>query len=113
MAALALDTLIFFVTSRCNSKCRTCFYWEELNQDTDLSFEEIERLSATMPRFNEIWLSGGEPTLRADLVEILALFYRANGVPLDQPAGQWNPSRKARRGARSDVRAFVPSSAST
>ena len=80
MAALALDTLIFFVTSRCNSKCRTCFYWEELNQDTDLSFEEIERLSATMPRFNEIWLSGGEPTLRADLVEILELFYRANGV---------------------------------
>ena len=80
MAALALDTLIFFVTSRCNSKCRTCFYWEELNQSGDLSFEEIERLSATMPHFNEIWLSGGEPTLRPELVEILELFYRANGV---------------------------------
>ena len=77
---LELDTLIFFVTSRCNSKCRTCFYWEELNAKDDLSFAEIERVSATMPRFNEIWLSGGEPTLREELVDVLSLFYRQNGV---------------------------------
>ncbi len=50
MAARELDTLIFFVTSRCNSLCRTCFYWEELNAKDDLSFEEFERLSSTMPR---------------------------------------------------------------
>jgi len=24
-----LGTVIFFVTSICNAKCRTCFYWEE------------------------------------------------------------------------------------
>jgi len=77
---LELDTLIFFVTSRCNSKCRTCFYWEELNARDDLTFAEIERISETMPRFREIWLSGGEPTLREELVEVLALFYRQNGV---------------------------------
>jgi MoaA/NifB/PqqE/SkfB family radical SAM enzyme len=75
-----LDTLIFFVTSRCNSKCRTCFYWEELNARDDLSLAEIERVSETMPRFPEVWLSGGEPTLREDLVDVLALFYRRNGV---------------------------------
>lgn len=80
MGARELDTLIFFVTSHCNSKCRTCFYWEELNQTGDLSFDEIRQLSATMPKFNEIWLSGGEPTLREDLVSILELFYRDNGV---------------------------------
>jgi MoaA/NifB/PqqE/SkfB family radical SAM enzyme len=80
VSALALDTLIFFVTSRCNSKCRTCFYWEELNARDDLSFAEIEQVSETMPRFREIWLSGGEPTLREELVEVLALFYRRNGV---------------------------------
>jgi MoaA/NifB/PqqE/SkfB family radical SAM enzyme len=77
---LELDTLIFFVTSRCNSKCRTCFYWEELNRRDDLSLAEIRRLSETMPRFREIWLSGGEPTLREELVDVLALFYRRNGV---------------------------------
>lgn len=75
-----LDTLIFFVTSQCNSSCRTCFYWEELNQPGDLTFAEIERLSETMPRFKEIWLSGGEPTLRRDLAEIVSLFYARNGV---------------------------------
>ena len=57
MPSLALDTLIFFVTSRCNSKCRTCFWAGGATKD-DLSFAEIERLSATMPRFREIWLSG-------------------------------------------------------
>ena len=80
VAPLQLDTLIFFVTSRCNAKCRTCFYWEELNSDDDLSFDEIERISATMPPFREIWLSGGEPTLREELVDVLSLFYRRNGV---------------------------------
>lgn len=80
MASRKLDTLIFFVTSHCNSKCRTCFYWEELNQGGDLSFEEIQALSASMPEFNEIWLSGGEPTLRDKLPAILELFYRNNSV---------------------------------
>jgi MoaA/NifB/PqqE/SkfB family radical SAM enzyme len=79
-SALPLDTLIFFVTSTCNSKCRTCFYWKELNARDDLTLAEIERISETMPTFREIWLSGGEPTLREELVSILALFYRRNGV---------------------------------
>ena len=75
-----LDTLILFVTSRCNSVCRTCFYWEELNQNGDLTLDEILRLSATMPAFNEVWLSGGEPTLREDLPEIVSGFYETNGI---------------------------------
>jgi MoaA/NifB/PqqE/SkfB family radical SAM enzyme len=79
-SSLELDTLIFFVTSRCNSKCRTCFYWQELNARDDLTFAEIERVSETMPRFREIWLSGGEPTLREELVDVIELFYRRNGV---------------------------------
>jgi MoaA/NifB/PqqE/SkfB family radical SAM enzyme len=93
-APLDLDTLIFFVTSRCNSKCRTCFYWEELNANDDLTFAEIERVSASMPRFREIWLSGGEPTLREELVDVLALFYRQNGVrSVNFPANGLLPDR--------------------
>ena len=75
-----LDTLILFVTSRCNSVCRTCFYWEELNQKSDLTLDEILRLSGTMPAFNEVWLSGGEPTLREDLPEIISAFHETNGI---------------------------------
>ena len=75
-----LESLFLFVTSTCNSLCRTCFYWEELNQGRDLSFEQIERLSRTAPPFHKLWLSGGEPFLRKELAEIIELFYVNNGV---------------------------------
>ncbi len=75
-----LKLVILFVTSVCNAKCRTCFYWEELNQRGDLTWEEIKKLSATMPRFTDFWLSGGEPMLRKELPEILHIFYLNNGI---------------------------------
>ncbi len=75
-----LGTLIFFITSRCNAKCETCFYHEELNRPGDLTFEQIERVSQTMPPITDLWLSGGEPTLRHDASEIIQLFVTRNGV---------------------------------
>jgi len=75
-----LGTAILFVTSRCNSFCKTCFYHEELNHPGDMRFEQIEKLSRTMPAITDLWLSGGEPTLRRDVSEITNLFVRNNGV---------------------------------
>ncbi len=75
-----LYTVIFFVTSRCNALCRTCFYWQELNQKGDLTFDEIKRLSETMPPFHDLLLSGGEPSLRSELPQIVNLFYKNNGI---------------------------------
>jgi Fe-coproporphyrin III synthase len=75
-----LESLFLFVTSSCNSLCRTCFYWEELNQGRDLTFEQLEKISATAPQFHKLWLSGGEPFLRKDLAEVIELFYRNNAV---------------------------------
>lgn len=75
-----LKLVIFFVTSVCNAKCRTCFYWEELNQRGDLTWDEIQKLSRTMPPFTDLWLSGGEPMLRRELADILHLFYANNGI---------------------------------
>jgi MoaA/NifB/PqqE/SkfB family radical SAM enzyme len=75
-----LNTIIFFVTSRCNATCETCFYWDELNQKGDLSWDEIVRLSEKTPPFTDLWFSGGEPTLRKELPEIIDLFVRNNGV---------------------------------
>jgi sulfatase maturation enzyme AslB (radical SAM superfamily) len=37
--------VIFFINSLCNMKCEHCFYWQQLNQKTDLTFEEIVALS--------------------------------------------------------------------
>src|SRR5947207_523191 len=75
-----LGTVILFVTSRCNSFCRTCFYHEELNRPGDMTFAQIERVSRTMPPITDLWLSGGEPTLRHDASEIIDMFVRRNGV---------------------------------
>ncbi|MGH9354928.1 MAG: radical SAM protein [Terriglobia bacterium] len=96
-----LKLVIFFVTSACNARCRTCFYWEELNRRGDLSWDEIQKLSATMPQFTDLWLSGGEPMLRRELVEIIGLFCRANGVRrVNLPTNGLMPSRTAEWVAR-------------
>ena len=76
----ALGTLILFVTSRCNAACETCFYHEELNHPGDLTFEQISKVSSTMPPITDLWLSGGEPTLRRDLLPIISQFVTNNGV---------------------------------
>jgi MoaA/NifB/PqqE/SkfB family radical SAM enzyme len=74
------NSLFLFVTSRCNSLCRTCFYFDKLNSKDDLTVEEIGRISESSPPFRKLWLSGGEPFLREGLADIVALFVRRNGV---------------------------------
>jgi len=75
-----LESMFLFVTSRCNSLCRTCFYWDQLNKNEDLSFDQIKRLSETAPPFGKLWISGGEPTMRDDVAEIISTFYRNNHI---------------------------------
>ena len=77
---LRLGTVILFVTSRCNAFCKTCFYHEELNNPGDMTFDQIEKVSRTMPSITDLWLSGGEPTLRRDVSEIIDTFFANNAV---------------------------------
>jgi Fe-coproporphyrin III synthase len=89
-----LNTIIFFVTSHCNATCQTCFYWDELNQQGDLSWDEIVRLSQNTPPFTDLWFSGGEPTLRKELPEIIDLFVKNNGVTyINLPTNGLKPHR--------------------
>ena len=74
------NLLIFFVTSRCNAKCDFCFYWDHLNHRGDLTMAEIRKVSATMPPFHRLLFSGGETFMRKELVDIVTLFHRQNGV---------------------------------
>ncbi|HZP00343.1 MAG TPA: radical SAM protein [Terriglobia bacterium] len=91
-----LGTVIFFVTSACNARCRTCFYWQELNQRGDLTWDEIQRLSRSMPPFTDLWLSGGEPMLRRELAEIIRLFHVNNGIRwVNLPTNGLLPERTA------------------
>ncbi|MFH1772628.1 MAG: radical SAM protein [Candidatus Omnitrophota bacterium] len=71
--------LIFFVTNKCDFKCRHCFNWQKIDQGKDdLSFHEIEKLTKELETVYNLLLSGGEPFLRDDLAEIINLFYTNN-----------------------------------
>ncbi len=75
--------LILFVTSRCNARCKMCFNWQAL-EDTpgknDLELKEFQAIAKSLPGLIQLTLSGGEPFLRDDLVEIVEAFYVHSNV---------------------------------
>ena len=86
--------LTLFVTGGCDSACRACFNWRNLNRGEDLTFGEIERVSAFLRRLLWLHLSGGEPFLRDDLPEICRLFRVDNRAAyLAVPTNGWNTGR--------------------
>jgi MoaA/NifB/PqqE/SkfB family radical SAM enzyme len=73
--------MIMFVTSRCNLKCKHCFYWEDMDLNKgkfDIKLEEIEALvnSKTLKKLLWLQIAGGEPFLRKDMADIVSLFSR-------------------------------------
>lgn len=74
----SIFNLTFSVTNRCQSRCKTCRIWKVYRKDPDkrkneLTLGEIGKIFASLghvPIFN---ISGGEPFLREDLVEIVRL----------------------------------------
>jgi MoaA/NifB/PqqE/SkfB family radical SAM enzyme len=45
-----------------------------------LTLDEIKMLSKTMPSFHDLLLSGGEPSLRNEVADIVNLFYENNSI---------------------------------
>jgi MoaA/NifB/PqqE/SkfB family radical SAM enzyme len=78
----ALPILLFAPTARCNSRCVSCDWWRA-DGAGDLSLAEIGALAAALPRFGTrlVVLTGGEPLVRPDLLEVADLF-RAGGASL-------------------------------
>lgn len=74
------------ITDRCNFRCTYCMPEEGmqwLNRDKVMTFEEIETLAGIFVRrygVEGIRLTGGEPTVRADLVELVS---RLAGLGVD------------------------------
>lgn len=57
------------LTYRCNSKCKTCNIWR-MKSNNELSAEEFDEIFRKFGRAYWFTMSGGEPFLRRDLVEI-------------------------------------------
>jgi MoaA/NifB/PqqE/SkfB family radical SAM enzyme len=77
-----LPLVIFYPTSRCNSRCASCDWWRA-SGDTDLRLDEIAVLARSLPALGTrlVAFSGGEPLLRPDVFEAAALF-RGGGMTL-------------------------------
>ncbi len=61
--------LTLAVTYKCNSKCHLCHIWER-NSKGEMKLGEIKKFFQKNNRFNWVDLTGGEPFLREDLVNI-------------------------------------------
>lgn len=75
--------LIFFVTSRCNARCKMCFYWKEIDEAgrrKELSLLEVESIAKNFKYLAYLSIGGGEPALREDLDKIVHCFYKYSGT---------------------------------
>jgi MoaA/NifB/PqqE/SkfB family radical SAM enzyme len=77
-----LPLLIFYPTSRCNSRCISCDWWKQSGAG-DLTLDEIEGVAASLPALGTrvVVFSGGEPLLRPEVFQAAAMF-RAHGIRL-------------------------------
>jgi pyruvate-formate lyase-activating enzyme len=73
--------LILFITDRCNARCHHCFNWQAVNYGDDgLRLDELRALSSDLGSLLTLSISGGEPSLRADLAEAITIFTGGNSV---------------------------------
>jgi cyclic pyranopterin phosphate synthase len=85
-----LGDLRVSVTDRCNFRCRYCMPRERFGPDHAflpraelLSFEELTRLARSLRgSLRKVRLTGGEPLLRKDLPELVAMLRRDVGLPI-------------------------------
>lgn len=62
--------IIFALTYRCNLRCKICKIWK-IPPKKELSINEIEKIFKNLNNLNWLDLTGGEVTLREDLIEVV------------------------------------------
>jgi radical SAM protein with 4Fe4S-binding SPASM domain len=65
--------LNFAITYKCNSRCTICNIWKEKSEN-ELSLKEIEKIVEKIDFVHWVRLTGGEPFLRKDYIEIVKIF---------------------------------------
>lgn len=90
--------MILFTSFRCDARCIMCYTWVKAKWEAQLSLEQLDRivsdplLGGSVEIVN---LTGGEPTLRSDLVEIVELLVRRcrRLKSVDIPTNGFQPER--------------------
>ncbi|HLD02230.1 MAG TPA: radical SAM protein [Candidatus Nanoarchaeia archaeon] len=74
--------LIMYVTNKCNSRCRTCFIYDSLNNPNtkEMTLDEITKLTKSFKSLVYVSLTGGEPFMRTDIDQIMKAFYNNSGT---------------------------------
>lgn len=72
------ENIVLFVTNRCNLKCRHCFYSESVNKGKidELSLEEYGQIASSIKSPVSLNITGGEPFIRKDFLEVIDTFAR-------------------------------------
>ena len=61
------------LTYRCNSRCSTCNIWMHPTRPADeISLDVLEKIPSGLDNLN---MTGGEPTIRSDLAEVVDVLY--------------------------------------
>jgi len=71
--------LEFAVTHNCNSRCLMCNQWQNKSID-ELTLEEISRIFLSYRDLKVVGITGGEPTLRTDLTEVIDVISRSQDL---------------------------------
>ena len=96
----ALAQWTHFVTSVCNARCAHCFYPINAGKN-ELTLDEIEKLTRTLPPIRLLLIGGGEPFLRRDLDEIVRLYFeRTRFFTCSIPTNGFGPEEIARAAQR-------------
>lgn len=73
ISGLPLKEAVIAITYRCNSKCRMCGIWKIQDHESEFSPNELKNLPKNLTDIN---ISGGEPFLRGDIVEVIRVLSR-------------------------------------
>ena len=78
------NKITFFVTNRCNARCKHCFYSKQIeaNHSDEINLDQIQKLALSLKHPIDLNLTGGEPFLRVDLLEICKIFGQTPKVKL-------------------------------
>ena len=66
--------ILYFPTDACNYKCKHC-YLENIPEKNEMDFEEVQKIfsNSKLLKNARIGISGGEPFMKKDIVEILSM----------------------------------------